>query len=596
MIHDQETLQRLLDSVSRFVPDVLVPTENLLQKLHYLPKLAAGDDIGACALTGQRKSDEEVMNTAAITPENTAALAGTLPARISAIVRAQAARAPDSPALHQDGRSWSYAELAMEVDAHAALLRQLGVRPGDRVMVVGENCVAQVALIFAAAELGAWSVNVNARLSHAEVATIRQHSGARRVLYLVVDSPEARLHAERDGAAAIAGMAGFIAGMMAGPLNQQCSPEPVEPGNGQVAALIYTTGTTGQPKGVMLTHRNLLFVAAVSSALRGLMPHDRAYGVLPISHVYGLASVMLGTLYAGACLVLSPRFSSAALLRAITGDKLTILQGVPAMYARLLELAAAGPSPIPSTLRFIYAGGSPLDSNLKQQVEQLLGLPLHNGYGMTETSPTISQTRLDAPRTDTSVGTVIPGVDVRLVAVGSDGSDVARGDTGELWVRGPNVMRGYYRAPALTCATMRPGGWLNTGDLARQDSDGALFIVGRTKELIIRSGFNVYPLEVETALNAHPGVIQSAVVRRLVGGGNEEVVAFVEAHHHNWPGVQELHDYLARQLSAYKCPSEIVVMAALPAAATGKILKGQLTALAQQRDVNTPIKKTTGDR
>jgi long-chain acyl-CoA synthetase len=519
---------------------------------------------------------------------DTTALLAALPARSSAIVRQRAALAPDAPALHQDGRTWSYADLAAEVDAHASLLRQLGVRAGDRVMVVGENCVAQVALIFAAAELDAWIVNVNARLSSAEVATIRAHSGARRVLYTVAASPEAAQHAARDGAEA-------IGGLMVSPLNEQSVPEPTEPGNGQVAALIYTTGTTGQPKGVMLTHRNLLFIAAVSSTLRGLKPQDRAYGVLPISHVYGLASVMLGTLYAGACLYLSPRFSNAAMLRAIGDDKLTILQGVPAMYARLLELAAAGPTPLTSSLRFIYAGGSPLDPVLKQQVENLLGLPLHNGYGMTESSPTISQTRLDAPRADTSVGTVIPGVEVRIVDAG--GLEVAAGEAGELWVRGPNVMKGYYREPELTSATMRPGGWLNTGDMARQDADGALFIVGRTKELIIRSGFNVYPLEVETALNAHPGVIQSAVVGRTVAAGNEEVVAFVEADRDNPPGVRELRDYLAQRLSAYKCPSEIVIMAALPAAATGKILKGQLKALAQDMPPNEVTQNNaTGDK
>ena len=256
------------------------------------------------------------------------------------------------------------------------------------------------------------------------------------------------------------------------------------------------------------------------------------------------------------------------------------------MYARLLELTADTPAPLASQLRFIYAGGSPLDPVLKQQVEHLLGLPLHNGYGMTESSPTISQTRLDAPRSDTSVGTVIPGVEVRIVD--ADGVDVAPGEPGELWVRGPNVMKGYYREPALTAAVMRPGDWLNTGDMARQDADGALFIVGRTKELIIRSGFNVYPLEVETVLNAHPGVAQSAVVGRTVAGGNEEVVAFVEADRLNPPDVQELRDYLAQRLSPYKCPSEIVVMPALPAAATGKILKGQLKALAQDMPAKKP--------
>ncbi len=500
---------------------------------------------------------------------DTTALLAALPPRISAIARQRAASSPAAPALHEDGRCWTYAQLALEIDAHAALLRQLGVRAGDRVMVVGENCVAQVALIFAAAELDAWIVNVNARLSGAEIAAIRAHSGARRVLYTVAVSAEARQHAANDGAQA-------YGALMAGPLDEACTPEPVDPSSAQVAALIYTTGTTGNPKGVMLTHRNLLFIAAVSSTLRGLTPQDRAYGVLPISHVYGLASVMLGTLYAGACLYLAPRFSAAAMLRAIVDDKLTILQGVPAMYARLLELAGG---PLPSTLRFIYAGGSPLDPSLKRQVEDVFGLPLHNGYGMTESSPTISQTRLDAPRADTSVGSAIPGVDVRIVD--DAGVDVAPGAAGELWVRGPNVMKGYYREPALTAATMRAGGWLNTGDMARQEADGALFIVGRTKELIIRSGFNVYPLEVETVLNAHPGVAQSAVVGRTVAGGNEEVVAFVEADPQHAPREDELRAYLAQRLSPYKCPSQIVIMAALPAAATGKILKGRLKTLAQ---------------
>lgn len=503
---------------------------------------------------------------------DTDALLAALPARLSDIVRRGAAHAPDAPALREGAHGWTYAQLAQAVDAQAALLRQLGVRAGDRVMVIGENCMALVALIFAAADIDAWSVTVNARLSAAEIDTIRRHCGARRVLYTAAASPEAAAHAARDGASA-------HGEWMVGPLNTACQPEPVAGSNQQVAALIYTTGTTGDPKAVMLTHRNLLFIAAVSSRLRGLVASDVAYGVLPISHVYGLASVMLGTLTAGACLQLVPRFSATALLDTLRADTLTVLQGVPAMYARLLEIAGPG-ARLATRLRFAYAGGSPLDPALKQQVEQLLGLPLHNGYGMTESSPTISQTDLAAPRSDTSVGAPIPGVAVRLVD--AHGADVAQGEPGELWVRGPNVMMGYYKAPALTAAAMRPGGWLNTGDMARQDADGALFIVGRTKELIIRSGFNVYPLEVETVLNAHPSVTQSAVVGRAVAGGNEEVVAFVEIDARAPVGVDALRDYLAARLSPYKCPSEIVIMAALPAAATGKILKGQLRMLAQK--------------
>ena len=514
--------------------------------------------------------------------DSAALLAGLAP-RISAIPYLWAARAPHAPALHEGERHWSYAELAAACDAAQALLRELDVRAGDRVLVVGENCVAQVALIFAAAALDAWIVNLNARLSGPELDAIRAHAGARRVLYAVGSSAEAAAHGARHGAAPRATPFGAL---MTGALNEACTPEPVAAANHeQVAALIYTTGTTGQPKGVMLTHRNLLFIAAVSSRLRGLEPGDRAYGVLPISHVYGLASVMLGTLYAGACLYLAPRFAPQALLAALERHRLTILQGVPAMYARLLEAlgpdAAAPAAAIPNQLRFAYAGGSPLTPSLKLAVERLLGIPLHNGYGMTESSPTISQTRLDAPRADTSVGLAIPGIDVRIVDAG--GVDAGPGAAGELWVRGPNVMKGYYREAALTAATMRPDGWLNTGDMARRDADGALFIVGRTKELIIRSGFNVYPLEVETVLNAHPGVTQSAVVGRAAADGNEEVVAFVETDPRHQVGVDELHAYLAQSLAPYKCPSRIVILAALPAAATGKILKGQLRTLAERQ-------------
>ncbi|MCX7291042.1 AMP-binding protein [Janthinobacterium sp.] len=508
------------------------------------------------------------------------ALLAGLPARLSAIPAHWAARAPDAPALHEGGRSWTYAQLQHSVESAAQLLRDLQVRAGDRLMVVGENGALQVALIFAAASIDAWIVNVNARLSAREIDTIAEHSGARRLLFLAGASPEAAAHAARRGPASAVTVDG-MGELLAGALTDAAIAEACVPGNEQVAALIYTTGTTGQSKGVMLTHRNLLFIAAVSSTLRGLTRSDRAYGVLPISHVYGLASVALGTLYAGAALYLVPRFSVDGLLSALKDDDLTIVQGVPAMYAKLLQTLGGAGTPLPTQLRFAYAGGSPLAPSLKHEVEKLLGTALHNGYGMTESAPTISQTRLDAPRHDSSVGTPIPGVEVRVVDVA--GTDVAPGEAGELWIRGPNVMAGYYREPAMTAATMRDGGWLNTGDMARQDPDGALFIVGRTKELIIRSGFNVYPLEVETALNAHASVVQSAVVGHTLDDGNEDVIAYVELDAQHPVTVQALQDYLAQTLSPYKCPSAIIVMEALPAAATGKILKGQLRQMAQNR-------------
>jgi len=546
------------------------------------------------------------------------ALLAGLPRRLSDIPQRWAMRTPDAPALCEGALSWTYRDLHEAVQAAAALLRELQVRPGDRVMIVGENCALQVALIFAAGACDAWAVCVNARLSARELDAIRDHCGARRLLYAIGVSPDAAAHAERHGATLYEAQrtlesdatpkakhaAGMLGALAIGALNSETEVEPVAAeSHEQVAALIYTTGTTGQPKGVMLTHRNLLFIAQISSTLRSLVADDRVYGVLPISHVYGLASVMLGTLNAGACLYLVPRYTPHGLLDALRNQGITMLQGVPAMYARLLECIkeaqaetqadaqAAGQSDghVPAhagrtlsapSLRFIYAGRSPLDPTLKPGVEQLFGQPLHNGYGMTESSPTISQTRREAPRQDTSVGPAIPGIDVRIVD--STGRDVATGEPGELWVRGPNVMKGYYREPVLTAQALLPGGWLNTGDIAQQADDGALFIVGRTKELIIRSGFNVYPVEVETALNSHPSVIQSAVVGRMVTDGNEEVVAFVELDPARAVAIDELHTHLAKMLSPYKCPTEIIAMQALPAAATGKILKGRLKQQAQQ--------------
>jgi acyl-CoA synthetase (AMP-forming)/AMP-acid ligase II len=489
-----------------------------------------------------------------------------LPERIDAIVRGHAARTPHAPALQEDGRTLSYAQLLEEIDACVAWLRELGVQAGERVMLVSENCAAQVAALFAIASLDAWFVNVNARLTAPELDTIRSHCGARVVLYTAAASADAAAHASRASAHAHGELLASLHADSAVPEADAPEPAAAEP----VAALVYTTGTTGRPKGVMLSHRNLLFVADVSSRLRGVTPGDLAYGVLPISHVYGLTSVLLGTLHAGACLRLAPRFTPQAMLDAIVKEQLTIVQGVPAMYARLLELCHGVSAPLASRLRFAYAGGSPLDPTLKAEVEQLLGLPLHNGYGLTEAAPTVSQTRLDAPRADTSVGHAIPGVEVRI--------EGAAGEPGKLWVRGPNVMQGYYRDPAGTAAVLGADGWLDTGDLARRDADGALFIAGRSKELIIRSGFKVYPLEVETVLNAHPAVTQSAVVGRSLAGGNEEVVAFVQPAAGSVLTAAELEDWACARLAPYKRPARIVFMDSLPAAPSGKVLKHKLKA------------------
>jgi acyl-CoA synthetase (AMP-forming)/AMP-acid ligase II len=499
--------------------------------------------------------------------------AGSKPSLVGEIIPYRAAQTPDATALVEGARRMTCRDLDGAVRRTAAWLTEAHVRRGDRVMLVCENSCIAVALYFACLRVCAWPVIVNARLSAREITEIREHSGARRVIY----TSEASLHARRHGEAvgAIAADPAGCGTVMLDALHETAEQESAaaRPAD-EIALLIYTSGTTGRPKGVMLSHRNLMFVARASAAARRLSADDRVLAILPVSHILGLTGVLLGSLVSGAAIHLVARFDPASLLASFERDRLSVAIGTPSMYAMLAEYAARKRMATISTpaLRLISTAGAPLDAATKASAESLFGQTLHNGYGITECSPTVTVTSSDCPRRDMSVGEPLPGIETRLVE--SSGQEAAKGAIGELWVRGPGVMQGYYQAPAETAEVITPDGWFKTGDLARIE-DGNLFIVGRSREMVIRFGFNVYPAEIEGVLHAHPAIARAAVVpaRR---GGNEDIVAFVELR----PGVAcditDIAAHAARHLASYKRPSEFLVLDSLPLTPAGKILKSAL--------------------
>lgn len=479
----------------------------------------------------------------------------------------------------EDGRTLSYAELTGRIDAAAQILSGAGLAPGQRMVLVGENSEDMVVALLAAIRAGAWAVPLNARMSPGEVDAICAHCEPHLVYFAADASADARAHAERRGAH------GTLQGLRGGRLQTfegagtaaEASDDGVPD---DVALMIYTSGSTGMPKGVMLTHANLDFVTRVSKQQQVLLPGDVIFHALPISHSFGLITALLCGLRAGATFRLIGRFSAEKLGEAIAGGAITVFQGVPAMYARLHEWAQQqGRALVPNRLRMVYIGGSLIDATRKAQTETLLGLRLHHGYGLTESAPAATRTFGHPPPKDVTAGWPIPGVEV--VLMDEAGTPVANGERGEVCIRGPNVMKGYFRDPEQTRTAIDAQGWLHTGDVGLFGPEGDLSIVGRSKEMIIRGGFNVYPAEVEKVIAEFPHVAQCAVVGRSVPG-DEEIVAYVEPVQGRNVDAAQLRAFLRERLAPYKVPAEVHAMAQLPATSTGKLLKAKLKALANK--------------
>ncbi|WP_204113768.1 class I adenylate-forming enzyme family protein [Shimia biformata] len=462
-----------------------------------------------------------------------------------------------------NGDTVTYGDLRQHAVDLADILTDRGVRPGDRVMLVAENCAMGVVAVMAASRLSAWILPVNARQTPEELQAIRDHSGARVMLFTAHVSDEAMARATHFGAA-------HTADLPCGPVwlteTADTNPEPVsDDPKTRVAALLYTTGTTSAPKGVMLSHASLCWNANASAELRGMTPDDTVLGVLPGTHIFGFSSTMLATMQRGATIRFLSRFTPEAVVNALA-DGASVMPAVPQMYAHILAyLAREGRTLSAPNLHYISAGGAPLDPDWKARTEAVFGLPLNNGFGMTECSPTVAATRNDAPTGDMSCGPPVPDVTIRIGNPDEDG-------IGELLIRSPGLMLGYYRNEQATDDALQDG-WLHSGDLARIDDKGHLHIVGRLKELIVRSGFNVYPPEIEAMLTRHPDVDVAAVVGRPVPG-DEEIIAFLMTR----DGVEasDIMSWLRERLVAYKIPQHLFIVDALPAAATGKILKHKL--------------------
>lgn len=462
------------------------------------------------------------------------------------------------------GADWTWSELRDASQDAAECLKTHGVKSGDRVVILCENCVSVVAFLFGCWQIGAIAVPVNARQSASEVTRILEHATPICVVLTPRVSTDAETHAARLGAVSCTGGFGEVA--VATPYAS--SPED----DARIAVLLYTTGTTGVPKGVMLSHQNLRFGGMASANLREMTARDVIYGVLPVTHVFGLASIVTAAAYTGAAIRFEARFSAAKLYEALR-DGVTLLSAVPQMHALLMQYTAEqGYEQLGSRdLRYVSSGAAPLDPAWKRKAEAFYGVALQNGYGMTETTAGVSITKSILGSSDISVGPPLPGVEVRIdetVPGGGDGS-------GEVLTRGGHVMLGYFRNRDETGRVLDAEGWMHTGDLGRLDAAGRLHILGRSKELIIHGGFNVYPPEVEAAINDHPLVIQSAVVGRM-NGGDEEVLAFVQVASESTLTVEALRGFLKERLTGYKRPNRIVLATALPAAPTGKILKHRL--------------------
>jgi long-chain acyl-CoA synthetase len=476
---------------------------------------------------------------------------------------------PDRPAIRLDETVLSYRALDERSARAAGLLQDRGVRPGDRVAIMLPNMPEFAMIYYGVLRAGGVVVPMNPLLKAREVAHYLQDSGARLIFAGLDCAEEALAGTASTGAECV------IVDRRFDQILDAANPllPVVDRDNTDTAVILYTSGTTGLPKGAELTHGNLSTnVEVTATDLIQVRSDDVIFGGLPLFHSFGQTCGLNTAVSVGACLTLVSRFTPEKAFQVMVRDRVTVFEGVPTMYVALL----AAPDRLEhdvSALRVCVSGGAALPVEVLRGFEATFGCVILEGYGLSETSPVASFNHPDRVRKPGSIGTPIRGVRIRVLD--ESGHDVAPGDVGEIAIRGDNLMKGYWGRPDATAEAI-PDGWFRSGDLGRVDEDGYLYIVDRKKDLIIRGGYNVYPREIEEVLYEHPAVVEAAVIGVPDAALGEEVGAAVVLKPDSSLTAGEIREYVKGLVAAYKYPRHVWLEQALPKGPTGKVLKREI--------------------
>jgi long-chain acyl-CoA synthetase len=489
---------------------------------------------------------------------------------LASLLTGSAERSPEAPAVRLGEAGLSYAELDERGARLATLLREKGVERGDRVGVMLPNVLEFPVAYYGVLRGGGVVVPMNVLLKRREIAFYLEDSGAKLLLAWQGFCEEARGGAAEAGADLIEVEPASLAEMLSG---HEPAPGLVDTDEDDTAVILYTSGTTGKPKGAELTHANLARNADVSSRTTcEVAAGNVVLGALPLFHSFGQTVGMNASLRVGACLTLVPKFDPGEALETMQRDRVTHFYGVPTMFGALLHHPERE-SFDTSSLRTCVTGGASMPVEVLRGFEDAFGAIVLEGYGLSETSPVASSNHPGQERKPGSIGTPIEGVEMQVVD--ENDAPLAQGEVGEIVIRGHNVMKGYWQRPEATEEAMR-GGWFHSGDLARTDEDGYFYIVDRKKDLIIRGGYNVYPREVEEVLYEHPKIREAAVVGVPHDEWGEEIGAAVVLHEGEELSAEEVSSYVKERIAAYKYPRLVWFLDDLPKGPTGKILKREI--------------------